>query len=259
MLTPMLTTAMLCQHYQPTSSLSISETDITSNNDSSTDSYLQIQLLSSNATLPCQATPMAAGYDLCSAITCQLPPNQITKIPIDIAIQPPKVTYAQIASCSSLFTDHDIVCQACVIDADSHGNVQILLHNSTSSSFVINKGDCIAQMLLIRIALSTVLPSTELSATSRDTKGFGSMGVHSILPSNNSHVAPIHLSISVITSPMDSELSPMDSELLPQLNDLPDLPYHIYLSMDFFDNILEHSIATYRNRTRSLFDSVQHS
>ena len=63
-----------------------------------------------------------------------------------------------------------------VIDADYHGSIKVLLFNHSGNSFMVQKGDRIAQLIIEKI---TSIPITEmdcLDSTICGDAGFGSTG-----------------------------------------------------------------------------------
>ena len=138
---------------------------------------LRIKLLSNNATKPSISTPDSVGIDLYSASTSPIvinPNDGTTKIPTDIAIEPPIGTYARIASRSSLAFNKNVHVAAGVIDPDYRGNIQIGLYNQGDTPFTINKGDRIAQIILEKVSSPSIDIVDSLSSTERAEQGFGS-------------------------------------------------------------------------------------
>ncbi len=63
------------------------------------------------------------------------------------------------------------------IDADYRGEVRVALINLGQSSFTVNRGDRIAQLVLAPIVQAQFELVTELDSTSRGDGGFGHTGV----------------------------------------------------------------------------------
>ncbi len=64
-----------------------------------------------------------------------------------------------------------------VIDANYRGEIKVLLFNLSSESFIVHKGDRIAQLILEKHATPPVQEATNLESTTRGTQGFGSTGI----------------------------------------------------------------------------------
>jgi dUTP pyrophosphatase len=141
---------------------------------------LQVQRLTEHGRLPTRASEDAAGYDVYSSITVTIPPHSSTKIPLDIAVQPPLHTYCQILSRSGLFTKHHIEAKIGTIDRDYTGNIIVLLQNNSAEPYTVTAGDRIAQMVIYNIARPEITDVSSLQPTERGNKGFGSTGNHQL-------------------------------------------------------------------------------
>lgn len=65
------------------------------------------------------------------------------------------------------------------IDSDFRGECVILLRNCSKTSFFIEKGDRVAQLVVHQIAKVNIKEVTELTMSERGANGFGSTGIHS--------------------------------------------------------------------------------
>jgi dUTP pyrophosphatase len=63
-----------------------------------------------------------------------------------------------------------------VIDAGYRGEIHIVLWNISGTEIRLNRGERIAQLLILPIATPAVREVRELDQTARGTKGFGSSG-----------------------------------------------------------------------------------
>lgn len=63
-----------------------------------------------------------------------------------------------------------------MIDQDYRGNVGVILFNFNNEAFEVKKGDRIAQLILERIFLPTLVELPSLDDTDRGDGGFGSTG-----------------------------------------------------------------------------------
>lgn len=143
---------------------------------------INIKRLSEDALLPVRATEGAACFDL------YVPKDTAIKkgrniIPLDIAIELPEGTYAEIRPRSGFSAkgfedingvrrDADVL-HGC-IDADYRGNIGVIVRSE--DYFVVAKGTRVAQ-LLIGIYLPCELEEVdELTTTERQANGFGSTG-----------------------------------------------------------------------------------
>lgn len=117
----------------------------------------------------------SAGYDLFSAETRMIPPGDVAKIKLGIAVEFSPGYAALIWDRSSLGSK-GIHRFAGVIDADYRGEWMVCLHNTTRDSFFINVGDKIAQVLFQKVESWDVEIVDELPETERGEGGFGSTG-----------------------------------------------------------------------------------
>ncbi len=182
-----------------------------------TTEHLIVKLLSQNAKTPQKGTPGAAGYDVFSAVTASLQPGQRGLFPLDIQLTPPQGTYIQMKSRSGISVKNIVDVQAGVIDADFTGNVTVVLHNHGTETFHVNIGDKIAQIVIIKIETPDIhMTTAEAQSTQRGENGFGSTGVH--------------------TQAVAASLNDQNT------NEITELPYHIYISDDPFDQCLDITI-----------------
>ncbi|MFN3236154.1 MAG: dUTP diphosphatase [Pseudomonadales bacterium] len=131
--------------------------------------------------LPTYATEGSAGLDLraCLAEAIQLEPGDTTLIPTGLAIfiENPQLA-AMILPRSGLGHKHGIVLGNLVglIDSDYQGELMISCWNRGTSSFEIQPGERIAQLVLVPVVQAEFEVVTEFAATNRGTGGFGSSG-----------------------------------------------------------------------------------
>lgn len=141
------------------------------------DERLQVKLLSKNARLPTQGSESSAGYDIYAAENVTIPPCSSASIKTDIAVTVPPGTYGQLAGRSGFTRKNHATVEAGVIDRDYTGPLEILMFNHSGRNLLdVEKGDRIAQLLLIRIANPDVIQVEELVKTVRGSGGFGSTG-----------------------------------------------------------------------------------
>lgn len=138
-----------------------------------------IQQLPGNEDLPLPRymTQHAAGLDLFAAVRqdLELPPGQRDMIPTGVAIALPEGYEAQIRPRSGVAWQHGItlINTPGTIDADYRGEICILLINHGNRSFVVRRGDRIAQMVVQRVCRVQWDVQSELNPTSRGEGGFG--------------------------------------------------------------------------------------
>lgn len=135
------------------------------------------------AIVPEYQTDGAAGCDVCAFIDepIVLEPGEYNAIPTGIYLEIPKGYEIQVRPRSGLAFKNGVTVlnSPGTIDSDYRGEIKILLINHGNSSFIINNGDRIAQLILAPVYQANFCCVEELSDTQRGTGGFGSTGVSS--------------------------------------------------------------------------------
>ena len=130
--------------------------------------------------LPAYRSAGAAGLDLFAAIEKQqlLAPNARLAIPCGVAIALPKGYEAQIRPDWTLASLHGVtvINSPGTIDSDFRGEVSVLLINLGSESIAIQRGMCVAQMVVKEVPRIKLLEVSELPSSSRSSGGFGHTG-----------------------------------------------------------------------------------
>ncbi len=128
--------------------------------------------------LPAYATAGAAGLDLCAAASKTLEPGQWAAIGTGLQIEIPEGYEGQVRPRSGLAARHGVTVLNApgTIDADYRGELQVLLINLGPSSYAIEVGDRIAQLVIAPIVQVGVEAVDALSETERGGRGFGHTG-----------------------------------------------------------------------------------
>ena len=138
-----------------------------------------IQRLPGNEDLPLPRymTEHAAGLDVFAAVGQEVSifPGQREMIPTGLAIALPEGYEAQIRPRSGIAWKHGVtlVNAPGTIDADYRGEIGILLINHGDQTFVVRRGDRIAQMIVQRVCRVQWDVHPELNPTGRGDGGFG--------------------------------------------------------------------------------------
>ena len=133
--------------------------------------------------LPAYQTAQAAGLDLVAAVDANAPVELATGaralIPTGIAIALPPGHEGQIRPRSGLAIEHGVTVLNApgTIDADYRGELQVILVNHGSGTVVIKRGMRVAQLVIAPIQHVTLVESTALNTTQRQSGGFGSTGL----------------------------------------------------------------------------------
>ncbi|RPG49075.1 MAG: dUTP diphosphatase [Gammaproteobacteria bacterium TMED1] len=131
--------------------------------------------------LPSYSTDGSAGLDLRACIKSKIiiEPNSSDLIPTGLAIHLDDSSLAGlILPRSGLGHKHGIVLGNLVglIDSDYQGELMISCWNRGQNSFTIEKGDRIAQLVVVPIVQARFVQVDEFTETNRGTSGFGSSG-----------------------------------------------------------------------------------
>ena len=141
---------------------------------------IDVTKLNDKAVLPTYQTAGAAGMDIHACIDTPviLQPMERKMIPTGFAMAVPPGHEAQIRARSGLSIKHGITMVNGVgtIDADYRGEVGVLLINLGQTSFTVEPGMRIAQMVIARYERAEWREVTDLAATERGSGGFGSTG-----------------------------------------------------------------------------------
>ncbi|EJD87825.1 dUTP diphosphatase [Staphylococcus epidermidis NIHLM061] len=170
---------------------------------------LEIKLLSENATMP-KRDRLDAGYDIYSAETVILEPQEKAIIKTDVAVNIPEGYVGLLTSRSGVSSKTHLVIETGKIDAGYQGNLGINIKNDMEHDgitslyedlddelvsaldikgnyinevegarkvYKINKGDKLAQLVIVPIWTPELKEVEEFSYVSeRGTDGFGSTG-----------------------------------------------------------------------------------
>lgn len=130
-------------------------------------------------TPPQYAHPGDAGADLVAAQGMTLKPGERATVPTGVSIALPDGFVAFVMPRSGLAAKHGVglVNSPGTIDAGYRGEISVVMINTDpTSSFVIEAGDRIAQLVIQPVVRARFVPVTELPGSGRGAGGFGSTG-----------------------------------------------------------------------------------
>ena len=131
--------------------------------------------------LPAYATPGSAGMDLraCIATPLQLEPGQTELLPTGMAIHvgDPGLC-AMLLPRSGLGHKHGVVLGNLVglIDSDYQGQLMVSCWNRGNTSFTVEPGERIAQMVVVPVVQAQLKIVDEFDVSERGAGGFGHSG-----------------------------------------------------------------------------------
>ncbi|HAE92424.1 dUTP diphosphatase [Tissierella praeacuta] len=130
--------------------------------------------------LPEYKTKGAAGLDLQANINepIELKPLDRVLVSTGLFLSIPEGYEAQIRGRSGLALKHGITLANGIgtIDSDYRGEIKVILINLGKESYIINKGDRIAQMVFIKYEKAILIEVDDLDETTRGDGGFGHSG-----------------------------------------------------------------------------------
>jgi len=127
--------------------------------------------------LPKYMTEQSAGMDICAAVDQEITilPGRREVVPTGLSIALPVGYEAQIRPRSGLALKHGItlVNSPGTIDADYRGEIKLLVINHGENSFVVRRGDRMAQMVINQVCRGLWRRQETLGETARGQGGFG--------------------------------------------------------------------------------------
>ena len=128
-----------------------------------------------DAILPTRAHPDDAGLDLYGLEDALIGPQSGKMVRTGVAMEIPAGHVGLIGDRSSM-AKKGLKTAGGVIDAGYRGEIQIIFWNLSSEPIRIQRGERIAQLMILPIATQAEREVAELSETARGTGGFGSTG-----------------------------------------------------------------------------------
>jgi len=134
--------------------------------------------------LPDYATQGAAGMDVVAAEDAAIAPGMRHAVATGLALAIPSGFEIQVRPRSGLALKHGVTVPNApgTIDSDYRGELKVILINLGDTTFVVQRGDRIAQLVLAPVTRASWLEVDELDSTARGEGGFGSTGVAAATP-----------------------------------------------------------------------------
>ncbi len=138
---------------------------------------LAIQRLHQEAVMPARAYTGDAGLDLAACQQFVLGPGERTTVATGLAVAIPAGYAGLVLPRSGLAARHGItiVNAPGLVDSGYRGELfVVLLNTDRSQSFTVEQGMRIAQLVLVAVEQAELLTVSELPASERGIRGFGS-------------------------------------------------------------------------------------
>ena len=141
---------------------------------------INLKKLTKTAIIPTRGSSQAAGYDLYADIDepVTIEPHMTEIIHTGIAIEIPDGYFGAIFARSGLAAKQGLRPANCigVCDSDYRGEYMVALHNDSIIARTVNKGERIAQLIVMPYLYVEFNEIDELTSTERGGGGFGSTG-----------------------------------------------------------------------------------
>ena len=130
--------------------------------------------------LPRYASELASGIDLFAALeeSVEIKPGEYKLIPTGIALAIPPGYEGQVRPRSGLALNHGITIlnSPGTIDADYRGEIKVILINLSNETYMVQRGERIAQLVIHALARVELKLVDELPPSNRGAGGFGHTG-----------------------------------------------------------------------------------
>lgn len=137
---------------------------------------IKFQKLFSDTILPTYAHEGDAGMDLYSREEKVLKPREIYAFKLGFALELPNGYFARILDRSGLAIKYGLHCLAGVADAGYRGEYIVIIMNLSKKAYKVEKGERIAQMLILPVVIAKIKIVDKLSDTQRGKGGLGASG-----------------------------------------------------------------------------------
>ncbi len=139
---------------------------------------IPLQRLDDGLPIPAHAHPGDGGVDLYAREPVRLDAGQRAVVPTGIAVAIPDGFAGWVTPRSGLAARHGISVGngPGLVDSGYRGEVKVVLVNLSDESFDIDRGDRIAQFVVIPVSIQEFVPVDELPDSTRGSGGFGSTG-----------------------------------------------------------------------------------
>ena len=139
---------------------------------------IALQRLDDGLPIPAHAHPGDGGVDLYARESVCLDAGQRAVVPTGIAVAIPDGFAGLVTPRSGLAARNGISVVNVSVKEDSgyRGEVKVVLVNLSNESFEVDRGDRIAQFVVIPVSVQEFVVVEELPDTTRGSGGFGSTG-----------------------------------------------------------------------------------
>ena len=140
---------------------------------------VNVKILKDNeeATIPTYAHFSDAGADLYANDDVEILPNEVKVIPTGLKVEIPDGYELQIRPRSGMTVKTNVIAQFGTVDSEYRGPLGVMLYNHGTETYLVHKGDRIAQAILSPTYHANFIITNKLSETERGEGGFGSTDI----------------------------------------------------------------------------------
>lgn len=135
--------------------------------------------INEDAIIPNYAHNGDAGMDIYSICDITIEPMNWKLVPTGLKMELPEGTEAQVRSKSGIALKNGVFVlnSPGTVDENYRGEVGVILYNLSKETFVIKKGQKVAQMVICNVEYVDTCEVAEISQSDRGEGGFGSTGI----------------------------------------------------------------------------------
>jgi len=141
---------------------------------------MKIEIVAENSQVPAYALLGDAGMDLRAAETVLIGPGERALVRTGVRLGLPDGVVALVHPRSGLALKHGITVLNApgTIDSNYRGEIGVILHNTSTDWFDVDKGDRVAQLVFQQVLTVEFEQVDTLSESVRGAAGFGSTGAN---------------------------------------------------------------------------------
>ena len=109
--------------------------------------FVQLNRFSKEVLIPKKMYPNSAGYDLYANETVKVFAGSRSLVSLDLRMVIPKGYFGRILPRSGLALNQRIIAFSGTLDSGYTGIIYVLLFNVSTNNFLVEKGNCIAQII----------------------------------------------------------------------------------------------------------------
>lgn len=141
------------------------------------ENIIKVKRFMNGVLLPKMGSAAAAGMDFYQPESVVIEPHQTQYVTLGLAMEIPKGYMLMLAPRSSMSKTPLIIPNSFgVIDADYRGEIKAILHNTSDTPYLIQKGDRLVQGIFVPVGALKLLEVAQLTETARGAGGIGSTG-----------------------------------------------------------------------------------